>query len=241
MCTLIVATRVWQSTPLLVAANRDERLDRPAEPPRLWTDRPIPLLAPRDVTAGGTWIGLSAARVFAGVTNRFGSPPDPTRRTRGEIVLLALAKPTAKDGAREIAALEPSRYNPFHLVVADERAAFLIVNTSESMTLVELAPGIHIATERSFNTGTTAREQLIRSRLGPLESKDPPSDEALKALLAMRGEPSYDGVAVRMPELNYGTRSSTIVRLGDKSELLHAEGPPDEAPFIAQPLAALDL
>jgi uncharacterized protein with NRDE domain len=236
MCTLIVATRVWTKTPLLVAANRDERLDRPAEPPKVWNEK-IPFVAPRDKTAGGTWIGLNRTGVFAGLTNRFGTPPDPSRRSRGEIVVFALSEPNAAAGAQRIAALDPTSHNPFHLVVADRTSAFLLVNTSESMTLVELQPGIHIATERSFDTKTTAREQLIRSRIAPLEQKDPPTDDALIALLSTHGEPSFDGVCVHVPELNYGTRSSTIVRLGERtSTFLHAEGAPDRTPFLEVPL-----
>ena len=69
MCTLIVLHRCVPGRPLVVAANRDEFLDRPAEGPALRSSRTGPIVAPRDLEAGGTWVGVSARGVFAGLTN----------------------------------------------------------------------------------------------------------------------------------------------------------------------------
>src|SRR5512146_3010001 len=100
MCTLAVAFQLDRRWPVIVAANRDERLGRAAEG---WALRDgaagIRHAAPRELLAGGTWIGVSARGVFAALTN-FHAPfewyPDPERRSRGEIVPLALAAPTAE-------------------------------------------------------------------------------------------------------------------------------------------------
>lgn len=69
MCTLIVLHRCVPGRPLVVAANRDEFLDRPAEEPALRSSRTGPIVAPLDLEAGGTWVGVSARGVFAGLTN----------------------------------------------------------------------------------------------------------------------------------------------------------------------------
>ncbi len=69
MCTLIVLHRCVPGRPLVVAANRDEFLDRPAEEPTLRSTRTGPIVAPLDLEAGGTWVGVSARGVFAGLTN----------------------------------------------------------------------------------------------------------------------------------------------------------------------------
>ena len=66
MCTLIVALRQHPEAPLVVAANRDERLDRAARSPLLWTEGPVPFLAGRDEAAGGTWLGLNRAGCSSG-------------------------------------------------------------------------------------------------------------------------------------------------------------------------------
>ena len=82
MCTLALAVGVSPSLPLVVAANRDELLARPAVPPFLWPREPgAPrILSPRDEVAGGTWLGLNEHALFVGITNRAGAPPDPARR-----------------------------------------------------------------------------------------------------------------------------------------------------------------
>ncbi len=69
MCTLIVLHRCVPGRPLVVAANRDEFLDRPAAGPALRMRDSGPILAPLDLEAGGTWLGLNGRGVFAGLTN----------------------------------------------------------------------------------------------------------------------------------------------------------------------------
>lgn len=69
MCTLIVLHRCVTGKPLVVAANRDEFFARPAEGPAIRAARSGRILAPRDLEAGGSWVGLSERGVFAGLTN----------------------------------------------------------------------------------------------------------------------------------------------------------------------------
>ena len=82
MCTLIVDFQQHPDAPVVVAANRDEALDRPATGLRHWPGEPF--LAPRDERAGGTWLGLTRSGMFVGVTNRFPSEKHPERTSRSE-------------------------------------------------------------------------------------------------------------------------------------------------------------
>src|SRR4051812_6070784 len=116
MCTLIAAVHVFADMPLVIAANRDERTSRPARPPFLWPDERRPrLLAPRDEQAGGSWLGLNDLGLFVGITNRAGVALDPSRRSRGALVMDALRAPSAGDLHARLAALDARAYNPFHL------------------------------------------------------------------------------------------------------------------------------
>src|SRR5262249_49106759 len=80
MCSWVAAVAVFPEWPLVVAANRDERLDRAASGPRLWPGSP-PFIAPVDEVAGGTWLGLNWFGLFVGVTNRFGVGRDDKRES----------------------------------------------------------------------------------------------------------------------------------------------------------------
>ena len=241
MCTLIVASRAFADTPLLVAANRDEALDRPAEPP---TVRPVGdtrMLAPRDAVAGGTWIGLNAHGVLVAITNRFGVPVDPARPSRGALVTAALEAPSAATAFARLSTIDAAAQNGFHLVMADRAGAYLVRGDGARLDAAPLDPGVHVITERSFDAAPTGREALIRAQL-PTAGGAAPEDAVWLAILRSRAEPTTEGVLVDWPERNYGTRSSTLVRLGaQRTQLRHADGRPDEAPLVDYAAAVAEL
>jgi len=231
VCTLAVAFGVDRRWPLVVAANRDERLGRPAEG---WALRDLAggtrAAAPRDVQAGGTWIGVGAHGLFAALTN-FHAPdrrfPDPSRRSRGELVPAVLAAGSLGAARRAVQGLDAGRWNPFHLVASDGRAAFRWWHDGERTGLDELSPGLHLVTERDAE-GRGPRGDWIRARW-PLDL----APARLRELLSGHGEPQGDTPCIHHGEL-YGTRSATILRLAPAlahSELLVADGPPCTAPF----------
>jgi len=230
MCTLAVAYGVDGRWPLVVAANRDERLDRPSED---WAVRERPglprELSPRDLVGGGTWIGVNACGVFSGITN-FHVPgsggPDPARRSRGELVSLALSARSAPEARRLVLAREAESYNPFHLLVADAGNAFLWWYDGESSEAEALSPGLHVVTENS-PAGRCPRGEWLR-RSWPLD----PSLERLRDLLASHGPDPRSRTCIHGSA--YGTRSSTVLRLArslEASELYTASGPPCTTPF----------
>jgi uncharacterized protein with NRDE domain len=55
MCTVLLRFRPGRRWPLLVAAVRDEFLERPWDPPAAHWPRPT-IIGGRDRTAGGTWL-----------------------------------------------------------------------------------------------------------------------------------------------------------------------------------------
>lgn len=78
MCLIVLAWQAHPHYPLVVAANRDEFLARPASPAHWWTDAPA-LLGGRDLEGGGTWMGLSRDGRFAALTNY----RDPSQKRSG--------------------------------------------------------------------------------------------------------------------------------------------------------------
>lgn len=162
MCTLIVLHRCVAGKPLVVAANRDEFFARPAEGPAIRSGRSGRILAPRDLEAGGSWVGLSERGVFAGLTNLRPVPGAPSRtlveagdgggervpsasalRSRGEVVMQALDARSAEEAAEAFSRLEEGLYNPFQLFVADACSAALIVYR-DGPRIFALEPGLHV-------------------------------------------------------------------------------------------------
>jgi uncharacterized protein with NRDE domain len=233
MCTLVAIVRA--GGPLVVAANRDERLARPASGPRVWPGERF--VAPRDEQAGGTWLGFTADGLFVGVTNRFGAPNDPARESRGVLVVEALRRRSATDVHASLAGLAPRRFNAFHLLYADARAAFVSWSDGDVVHQAELAPGIHVVTERSLGGDDHGRTEHVLADLRATASA--PAPETLMA--AMRRHDDDDPVAgtcIHVPAFGYGTRSSAVLYLEQpfaKSRAYFAEGSPRETPYVERP------
>jgi uncharacterized protein with NRDE domain len=235
MCTLIVATRVWQSAPLVVAANRDERLGRPARAPALVAQAGVRFFAPRDLQAGGSWLGINAHGVFVGITNRFtGRASAKASRSRGLLVLDALAEDSAAHAVRRIATEAPSRHDPFHLVMADAGEAHLVWSDGDTVRHERLAPGFHVVTERSLGAASSARVQRLQHELPALFGPRRPAPERWMDLLRTHAADGLEGTCVHLPSHGYGTRSSTIVEIGRAPADVrwwHADGPPCTTEF----------
>lgn len=238
MCTLIVAVGVFPDADLLVAANRDERLDRPARPPELMADRPIALIAPLDEVAGGTWLGLNAAGLFAGITNRFGAPPDPALPSRGQLVFEALAEHEPEAAARRLADLDPTGHNRFHMLLADRRNAWRVHHDGRAVHAEPQGSGIHLLTERSLGAAAGQREPWLTERLAGLTGGPAPDDRVLRDLLTFHDpDDPFDGTCVHADWLGYGTRSSMLLKLGEPGlggRMLFADGPPCRTEFADQ-------
>lgn len=242
MCTLAAFVGAWPDAPLLVAANRDERLSRASSGPRQWKGEEF--VAPRDEEAGGTWLGLHRSGLFVGVTNRAGTTRDPLLRSRGTLVVEALRLGSARRVHEAFAtgALDGRAFNPFHLFYADLTGEAFVTWFDGSAVHREAAPrGLAVVTERSLGGDDHGRTERVRRRLAPLlERSAPPTLEDLAP--ALREHDETDRIAstcIHVPELGYGTRSSLLldVRAGHPgSRWLWAEGAPCTLPYVQVPL-----
>ncbi len=241
MCTVAVAVAADRRWPLVVAANRDERLGRPSE---TWALRALPgdvtAAAPRDLEGGGSWVGVADTGLLVAITN-YHSPdrrfPDRTLRSRGELVSAALAARTVA-AARELArATDAARYNPVHLLVLDGGGGFLWRHDGARAAIDALGPGLHVVTERDPE-GRCPRGEWVRARW-PLDL----SPARLRELLSAHGNPEGDLPCIHLGEV-YGTRSSSILRLAPSlahSELYVADGPPCVTPLEDRSRLLADL
>jgi hypothetical protein len=218
MCTVIVLHRPGHPWPVLLAANRDERLDRPWSPPaRHWPAQPD-ILAGRDDSAGGTWMGLNASGVVATVLNRPGSlGPAPGRRSRGVLPFRALAAPDAAAAAARIAALDAALWRPFNMVLADAAGAWFVrgpgAGTPEA---APLPPGLSIVTAHDPNDVASPRiaRALPRFAAAPPPEPDAADWSGWEALLADTAPGAPRDAALNVPPLlGFGTVCSSLVAL----------------------------
>lgn len=237
MCTLIALHRVIPDTPLLVASNRDEYYARPAEPPtRVEAKSPEgpAFVAPHDLEAGGTWMGLNKVGVFVGLTNRRTEHREAGRRSRGLLVADALGRPSARAVAKEMRTGLAGRYNPFHLFYADGRDAFLTVLREDGVETRELSPGIHVVGNRDAADPASRKLTRLQAQVGALDLDAPLAVtlESLRTLLSGHPDPTepLENPCVHTPA--YGTRSSSLIAVGSRPwGYWHAEGAPCQSKY----------
>jgi uncharacterized protein with NRDE domain len=233
MCTLLVWKQAHAQYPLIAAANRDEHIDRPAAGPQLLCDDPV-VVGGRDLAAGGTWLALSARGVLAALTNRIGAR-DPSKRSRGNIVLSVARSASYREARASLAAIESVTFNPFALLLADRSRAVVLYGGGDAPPrIADIGDGVHALTnwELDARSPQKAARALSAAQAFRLD-RDADAEAlaaALHALLADHGaSDSSAALCVHRPQENYGTRSSSIVfvaREPERSRMFHAEGPP---------------
>lgn len=219
MCTVILLRRPGHDWPLLVAANRDERLDRAWDPPAAhWPDRPG-VTGGRDRTGGGTWMAMRGGLVAA-VLNRPGSlGPAPGKRSRGDLPLMALEATDAAGAAARIAAQDGGQWRPFNMVLADADQAFFIRGLGKGAPeAVPLGAGISMVTAHDPNDLASPRTRRHLPRFRAAAPPDPTAGDwaAWEALLSDQslGE---EGIATALnvpPVQGFGTVCASLVALG---------------------------
>ncbi len=223
MCLILFAHRVVPGAPLIVAANRDEHFDRPAAPAAMWDDHPE-ILAGRDLSGGGTWLGVSTRGQFAALTN-FRNPA--THRadapSRGDLVKNFLVGQMSARAYVEHIMREVVSYNGFGLLVWDGREIFFVSNRAPAPMQVE--PGVHGLPNHLLNTpwpkvvkGRAGLEKLTRAPfafdeyLALLNDTTPAADCDLpKRGRALERERRHSALRIVNPD--YGTRCSTVLRI----------------------------
>jgi hypothetical protein len=222
MCTVLLRFAPGEAWPLLLAAVRDEFVDRAWDPPGThWGDG---VWGGRDRSAGGTWLAVDPdAPGVAAVLNGVRLPPPAAGRrpTRGTLPLDALRGRAPHGGDRD----------GFHLLAGTPEGVRLWSWDGTDMLERSLPPGDHIVVNRG--TGLTDEPvvahflPLLRSAAGPPAARDADEVDALstvdfwgdwarllggdglgpadpRALLVRR---TFDG-------MTYGSTSASLVAVG---------------------------
>jgi uncharacterized protein with NRDE domain len=222
MCLILVAWRTDARFPCVIAANRDELHSRPTVAAQWWPQPPI--LAGKDLMAGGTWLGITRTGRFAALTNY----RDPEQRrvatpSRGALVTSILESNDTVQQTLDYLREVSGAYNGFNLIFSD--AERLAVFESFVGAGRELGPGLYGLSNHLLDTPwpkVRAGKSRLSAALSGLENTDAaltllrdeavaPDDELPRTGVSLEWERLLSSAFIRSPD--YGTRCSTLVRI----------------------------
>lgn len=223
MCLIAVA---WQAHPrwrLLLAGNRDEQYARPSAPLARWAD--LPVIAGRDLQAGGTWLGVTDGGRVSVVTN-VRDPRDPQRgASRGLLVSDFLAGHDDAAAHAQALSAKAAGYRPFNLLTFDARAGYYLGNRPAAC-MQAVTPGVHALSNAAFDTPwpkTCALSACVEAWIkagsddfsplfAALADERPAPDAALPDTgIGIELERKLSPAFIRAE--TYGTRASTVVAI----------------------------
>ncbi|WP_243042147.1 NRDE family protein [Dyella sedimenti] len=225
MCVIAFA---WNRHPrwrLVLIGNRDEFHARPSLPLVRWDSPPI--VAGKDLEAGGTWLGVTDDGRCSVVTN-VRDPRDPQHgRSRGLLALDYLAGAADATAHAEALLATAADYRPFNLLTFDTHRAYYLGNRPEPRAQA-VTPGVHGLSNADFNTPWPKTRALMRhldewiaagndDAFAPLFAAlaDPhgyPDDELPDTGVGLERERWLSSAFIRGE--HYGTRASTVVAIG---------------------------
>lgn len=234
MCLIALALGEHPRWPLVLAANRDEFHHRPAAPAAWWEDH-CEIYGGRDLSAGGTWLGLCKRRRLGAITNYREPPPvSPAGRSRGDLLRRFLTSPEPSREWVTRHALDIQTYAGFNALLLDwssgvtELSAWYLSNRHPDERMTQLGKGIHGLSNHLLGTRWPKVDRLCRAVSDALSASRDIEACLFEALcdarpigadeLARAQSGATSEVLERTPFIideRYGTRASTVVMMRD--------------------------
>lgn len=247
MCLIAFAWNPLGEHSLVVAANRDEFYARPTTPAQWWDQHPD-VWAGRDLTAGGSWMGVTRQGRFAALTNfREGGRHDPAAPSRGALVSdFLIGHESPSEYLRKLGK-NAAPFNGFSLVVGE------LTGPTPSLWILSHRRGAPSPGPQALEAGvyglsnatldvpwpkvvrTTAAlatlkaiEADIPAYLQMLSDTTTASDETLPSTgIPLERERALSAAFIICPD--YGTRSQTVLKVWRAGHVEAAERSFDDA------------
>jgi uncharacterized protein with NRDE domain len=234
MCLIVFAYKSHPRFNLILAANRDEQFDRPTREAQFWDGNPT-VLAGKDLSAGGTWMGINKRGQFAALTN-YRDPSISKRNppSRGLIVRDYLMG--EGDSAPFLKELneKSDQYMGFNILVGSSDELFHYSNQEKKINIVE--PGVHGLSNHLLDTPWPKVQRSKAALQTLLEEKELTVEALFEILLDEQPAPDEELPDTGIPhELEkrvspiflktdgYGTRSSTVLLIDKKGNVTFEE------------------
>ncbi len=233
MSLLAIVYHLVPEAPILVAFNREERLDRICPTPSIQSGKPR-VLGSIDQQTGGTYLGMNQNGLFVGVVRRRKPSAQAPTRSRGALCREMLRKSSAREALDYcMEELHSGQFGGVNYVIADPESGW-VVHSSKETEVSELENGLSIIGENDINDSRDERVSLA-NRLLTLQTLDSPVKFLAVASKVLARAPSIPGrPSMVVRNGNYGTVSSTLISLGTKPRdaiYQYSNGAPDEAKF----------
>lgn len=230
MCLVAFALDRSRKFPLVVAANRDEYFERPTARLAWWTPEQggPDILGGRDLSSGGTWLGLTTQGRLGLLTNvRDARRTFEDAPSRGQIVpnWLSAREPVDRFWMRTAI----SGYNGFNLVAADFKSGECFWVSNGGTYPRRLERGVYGLSNAELDTPWPKVLALKAKLIESLEQSTQVDELAAKLFKALADRTEADGTRlpktgvpqererqlsaafIRIPEQRYGTRTSTLI------------------------------
>jgi uncharacterized protein with NRDE domain len=235
MCLILFANRVHPRYHLVLAANRDEFLQRPTAPLDYWKDHPD-ILAGRDLQQLGTWMGITRTGRFAAITN-YRSPTANRDNAPSRGYLVSNYLKGNHSASHYLISIEENshNYSGFNLIVGNTNKLYYYSN--QKGRPVNLQPGIHGLSNHLLNTpwpkvqeGKQALSHLLHeyARIEPeqlielLQNRLYVADEHLPNTgVGLHWERILSPIFITSPA--YGTRSSSALLIDTAGNVVFCE------------------
>ncbi len=230
---MAILYKTARDTPILLAANREERLARPSLSPRIQSGSPR-VICGVDREAGGTWFGVNQYGTVATVTNRQKTLVPAAPRSRGLLCRELLNFRQAQDAAQYAAdQLATGSYAGANYVCLDATYA-AVVYGGDQVDMVELKPGLHTLSNGNLNDPNDPRQEFIRRSLTLHRLDSSVMFLAVTSRTFSRKHDIAGGRGIVLTGTEHGTASSCLLSLPRRLQqaiLQYAPGPPSEHPY----------
>ena len=241
MCLILFSYNEHPKYKAIIAANRDEFFDRESQAADFWIDNKD-VLAGRDMTSRGTWLGLHRNGKFIAITNYRDLDKERTdAKSRGELSRKFLMDEITVDQLVDDIRTDKDAYNGFNLLLSDDgfQSMYHYSNINDKITTIN--NGIHGLSNELLNSpwpkvvdGKDSLKEIASTNsfdaidlINMLKNGKEAPDEALPDTgISFELEKKLSPVFISMK--GYGTRCSTAILIDYKGNVSFTEISYDE-------------
>ncbi|WP_106449045.1 NRDE family protein [Trichococcus alkaliphilus] len=235
MCLISIQLSQNASYKLILVANRDEQYDRPSLPAHFWPDHPD-LLAGKDLSARGTWLGITKQGRIAAVTNSYlmTTQESDQKLSRGNLVMDYLTGTTGPEDYLNQVRQQRTDYNGFNLIIGSSHSLHHYNNILDEINVLQT--GNHAVSNATLDT-PWPKVTRTKAAMAELASSPLLEEEAIFRIMADRTPPPDDqlpDLPLDLPILRavsanfiqterYGTRSTSLILIDHSDRVTFVE------------------